>query len=33
MQWMIGLQGVFDPVLNPDQDAIGIFETRLLIEF
>jgi hypothetical protein len=33
MQWMIGYQGIFDPVLNPDQSAIGVFQTRLLIEF
>ena len=33
MQWMIGYQGIFDPVLNPDQSAIGVFQMRLLIEF
>lgn len=33
IQWTVGYQGIFDPVLNPDQDVIGIFESRLLIEF
>lgn len=33
IQWTVGYQAIFDPVLNPDQSAIGIFEMRLLIEF
>jgi hypothetical protein len=33
IQWTIGLQGIFDPVNDPDHDMVGVFETRLLIEF
>jgi porin len=33
IQWTIGAQVVFDPVLDDTEDVVGIFETRLLIEF
>jgi hypothetical protein len=33
IQWSVGYQGIFEPVLAPDKDAVGVFESRLLIEF
>ena len=33
MQWTLGYQGIFDPVLDPEHSEVGVFETRLLIEF
>lgn len=33
MQWMIGGQLIFEPINAPDDDTIGIFEMRLVIDF
>jgi hypothetical protein len=33
MQWTLGYQGIFEPVLDPEHSEVGVFETRLLIEF
>lgn len=33
IQWTVGYQGIFDPALDTTHDDVGVFETRLLIEF
>ncbi|MCC6427011.1 MAG: carbohydrate porin [Phycisphaerales bacterium] len=33
MQWTIGGQLILDPILAPDDDAAGVFEMRLVIDF
>jgi hypothetical protein len=33
MQWSLGYQGIINPALDPNHDLVGVFETRLLIEF
>jgi hypothetical protein len=33
MQWMVGGQFILEPVNAPDDDAVGIFQMRLVIDF
>lgn len=33
MQWMVGGQLILEPINAPDDDAVGIFEMRLVIDF